>query len=106
MHEAFANRGFNRDRVRRNLVWIVPLAMAAGVALFIGLGNLVVWLWRMTVVDLFGFKAISFWQAWGLMLLSQILFKANMRPTTRTGRWRRRDPACAESPAAGSQPPA
>ena len=60
---------------------------------------------RVTVVDIFAFKPISFWQAWGLILLSQILFKANIRPTTRTGRWRRRDSVCAESPETKPQQP-
>lgn len=88
-----------RRRFRReHLPWIVPLALAGGVGFFFGIGNLVEWLWRVTVVDIFAIKPISFWQAWGLILLSQILFKANMQPTTRTGRWRRRAPAGGDSP--------
>jgi len=68
----------------------ILLALAVGVGLFFAVGNLVVWLWRVTLVDIFNIKAISFWQAWGLILLAQFLFKANMHPMTRTGRWRRR----------------
>jgi hypothetical protein len=34
-------------------------------------------------------KPISFWQAWGLMLLSQILFKANMQRNVPVGPMRR-----------------
>ena len=83
---------------RRHLIWIAPLAVAAAVGFFFGLGTLVAWLWRVTMVDIFAVKPISFWQAWGLILLSQILFKANMHPTTRTGRWRRRGPACGDAP--------
>ena len=83
---------------RRNFFWLAPLGAVAGVGLFIGLGFLVAWLWRVTLGDIFGLKAISFWQAWGLILLSQILFKANVRPTARTGRWQRRVPACGDSP--------
>jgi len=83
---------------RHNLVWIAPLALVAGAGLFFGLGQLVAWLWRVTVVEIFALKTISFWQAWGLILLSQILFKANLQPTTRTGRWRRRSPAYREAP--------
>ena len=99
MHAVFAARGENgRRRInRRHLVWIAPLALAAAVGFFFGIGTLVAWLWRVTVVEIFAFKPISFWQAWGLILLAQILFKANMQPTTRTGRWRRR-PACGEAP--------
>ena len=87
-----SDREERRRRFRRNLPWIVPLALLGAAAIFFGLGQLVVWLWRVTVVDLFAWKAISFWQAWGLILLSQILFKANVRPVARTGRWGRRGP--------------
>ena len=91
MYEDFEARRMARRRfVRRNLGWLAPLGVAAAVGLFFGLGTLVAWLWRVTLVDIFAIKPISFWQAWGLILLSQILFKANMQPTTRTGRWRRR----------------
>lgn len=75
---------------RRHLVWLAPLGIAIGVGMFFGIGTLVAWLWRVTLVDIFAIKPISFWQAWGLVLLSQILFKANMHPTARTGYRRHR----------------
>jgi hypothetical protein len=91
MEPVFEGRGHGHRRFDpRRLAWMAPLALVVGVGLFFGLGNLVMWLWRVTLVDIFAIKPVSFWQAWGLILLSQILFKANMRPTTRTGRWRRR----------------
>jgi hypothetical protein len=75
---------------RRNFFWIAPLALIGGAGVFIGIGFLVPWLWRVTVGDIFGFKPISFWQAWGLILLSQFLFKANMQRSfpARSMRWR------------------
>jgi len=76
---------------RRNLFWIAPVGVVAGAGMFIGIGFLVTWLWRVTLGDIFGFKAISFWQAWGLILLSQILFKANMQRTMPVGPMYRRD---------------
>jgi len=96
----YEERRENRRRfVRRNLLWLVPGGMIVGVGLFIGFGFLVTWLWRVTLGDIFGWKPISFWQEWGLSLLSQILFKANMQPTARTGRWRRhRAAAWGDSP--------
>ena len=48
--------------------------LAALVALLLGL--FVQWLWNWLMPDIFGLKTISFWQAWGLVLLSHILFKA------------------------------
>jgi len=102
-HEA---RRENRRRFfRQNLIWLAPLGALAGVGLFLGLGFLVAWLWRVTLGDIFGVKPISFWQAWGLMLLSQILFKAHMRPTMRTqSRWRR-DPTAGDPPRMQPEPP-
>lgn len=94
-----------RRFLRRNFLWLVPLGMIAGAGMFIGLGFLVSWLWRVTVADIFAVKPISFWQAWGLILLAQILFKANVHSRTRTGRWRHRDPACGDSPETAPGPP-
>lgn len=90
-----------RRFVRRNLIWLFPLGAIVGTGLFIGFGFLVVWLWRVTLGDIFGVKLISFWQAWGLILLSQILFKANMQRTFPARSYRRRwEPA--SSPAEGT----
>lgn len=106
MHMEFdAEREERRRRFLRNLPWLIPAALVVGTALFFGLGKLVVWLWRETLVDIFGIKPISFWQAWGLILLSQILFKANMQPTARTGRWRRRYVPAGDSPGMESGQP-
>jgi hypothetical protein len=106
MHDDFEARRLARRRfLRRNLPWIAPLGLLAAIGLFLGLGTVVRWLWRVTLVDIFAIKPISFWQAWGLILLSQILFKAHMQPMTRTGRWGRRVPACGESPEKESEQP-
>jgi hypothetical protein len=87
-HEA--RRAAFRKFMRGNFLWIVPVVLIVGPALFYGFGKFVQWLWLVTLVDIFGIKAITFWQAWGLMLLAQFLFKANVQPTMRTGsRWRR-----------------
>ncbi len=94
-----ARRATLRRFLRGNVVWLAPVALVVGSALFYGFGKLVQWLWLVTLVDIFAIKPISFWQAWGLLLLSQFLFKANMQPMTRTGRWRRRRGVeCEDSP--------
>jgi len=94
-----------RQFFRRNFLWLAPLGAVAGTGLFIGLGFLVVWLWRVTLGDIFGFKPISFWQAWGLMLLSQILFKANMQRRFPAGPMYRRRFERGAGPATGPAGP-
>lgn len=39
-------------------------------------GFVVMWLWNWLMPALFSLPAISFWQAWGLVILSHILFKS------------------------------
>ena len=96
---------YGRRPRKRHLVWLIPAVLVVGSGLFYGFGTLVTWLWRVTLVDIFAIKPISFWQAWGLILLSQFLFKANVRPTARTGRWRRRMRECGDSPESGPGQP-
>ena len=84
-----------RSWPRRNLL---AFGVLGGLALFIVLGHLLKWLWAVTVSDIFGWKEISFWQAWGLMLLSQILLKTNFTSSTRRPVRPRRSPD--EAPAA------
>lgn len=94
-----ADREERRRRFRRNLPWLIPTVLVVGTGLFIGIGHLVAWLWRVTLVDIFAIKPISFWQAWGILLLAQLLFKANMQSTARTGhRGHRRAPAGGRDP--------
>ena len=95
-------RATRRLFVRRNFFWLFPLGAVVGTGLFIGFGFLVAWLWRVTLGDIFGLKPISFWQAWGLVLLSQILFKANMQRSVAAGRMHRRDCVPAVDPAGPS----
>lgn len=48
--------------------------IAAAIALL--LGFVVMWLWNWLMPTIFGLTKITFWQAWGLVLLSHILFKS------------------------------
>lgn len=60
--------------MRGRWLWIVPLAIAGMVA-FAALGGFVVrWLWNWLLPPLFGWKAITFWQALALLALTRILF--------------------------------
>ena len=40
------------------------------------LGFVVMWLWNWLMPEIFGLIKITFWQAWGLVVLSHILFKS------------------------------
>ena len=60
--------------MRRKWLFIAPLAIA-GFLLFIALGGEIVHLlWNWLMPALFGWPAITFWQALGLMALCRILF--------------------------------
>ena len=100
----FRPRRRERFRLRRHhLVWIIPLGLIAAVGLFYGLGILVTWLWRVTrgATSSRSSRSAS-GRRGGSSCSSQILFKANMQPTTRTGRWRRHRDEC--GPASETQP--
>src|SRR5437879_10509165 len=60
--------------MRRRLILFAPVAIVA-LLLFIALGGAVVrLLWNWLLPPLFGWKAITFWQAIGLLALCRILF--------------------------------
>jgi hypothetical protein len=61
-------------KMRRKLVYIIPLAIVGGLA-FVALGGAIVQqLWNWVLPPLFGWPAIGFWQAIGLLALCRILF--------------------------------
>ena len=55
--------------VLRRVLKIVLFAVLA-IPLF---GSLVMWLWNWLMPAVFGLRAINFWQAFGLLILSKIL---------------------------------
>lgn len=61
-------------RTRKKLLFIAPLAIV-GIALFLFIGGEVVkLLWNWLLPPLFGWRTITFWQAFGLLALCRILF--------------------------------
>lgn len=61
-------------RNRKKLIFIAPVAML-GILLFIAIGGAIVQqLWNWLLPSLFGWRAITFWQALGLLTLCRILF--------------------------------
>ena len=65
------------EKERNPLKWIiwgiVGICIAAVMALFFGL--IVMWLWNWLMPTIFGLTTITYWQAWGIVILTHILFK-------------------------------
>jgi len=60
--------------MRKKLLWLVPLVIV-GFAAFVTIGGEVVMLlWNWLLPTLFGWPAITFWQALALLALCRILF--------------------------------
>ena len=59
--------------------WVI-FGVAAAVALGLALGFPVMWLWNWLMPAIFGLPVITFWQAFGLLVLSHILFKSHAPP--------------------------
>jgi hypothetical protein len=78
------------------VVFLAPPVIAVFIALFIFIGGeLVMRLWNWLLPGLFGWKLITFWQAFGLLALCRILFggvsgRGLHRPFWRRERWGRR----------------
>lgn len=82
---------------------IIAMAMAL---LF---GFVVMWLWNWLMPDIFGLTTITFWQAWGLLVLSHILFKSfpHSQSHRRDDRWKERfkEKCCNEKKVAADSEP-
>jgi len=60
--------------MRKKMIFIVPLAML-GIALPMAIGAWIVQsLWNWLLPPLFGWRMITFWQAFGLLVLCRLLF--------------------------------
>ena len=74
---------------RYRLLRILKIALFAALAVTVA-SFLVMGLWNVLMPGIFGVRAISFWQALGLLVLCKILF-GGFRPHAGGGpRWRRR----------------
>lgn len=86
---------FNKLRGTKRVPTIISMAIggviiAATIALILGL--VVMWLWNWLMPAIFGLTQITFWPAWGLVLLSHILFKSfpHSKNHDHDDRWQRR----------------
>jgi hypothetical protein len=57
-------------------------AIATVIVLGFLTGLIVEWLWNWLVPGIFGLPRIDFWQAWGLLVLSGMLFGSRTRVET------------------------
>src|SRR5207248_5383625 len=74
---------------RHRFLRVLKIALFATLAVTV-VSFLVMSLWNVLMPGIFAVRAISFWQALGLLVLSKILF-GGFRPYTGAGsRWRRR----------------
>jgi hypothetical protein len=60
--------------MEQKYVKFIPLFMIGGVAMGILGGFIIKWLWNWLTPALWGWPMITFWQAWGLLILCRILF--------------------------------
>lgn len=61
--------------VKAGLIFLgIVLGLAAAAGLFVLFGNIVMWLWNWIMPYLFDLPTIDFWMAWGIVVLSMILF--------------------------------
>lgn len=74
-------------RFRRFLLFL-PLMILA----FFVIGWVVMWLWNNVLAEVIHISTISFWQAWGLLVLSRILFGSfgSSGSSRRSYGWRQR----------------
>ncbi len=63
----------SKHRVGRIIGWVIG-GIAIAIVVAILLGWLIQWLWAKTLVPLFDFPEISYWQAVGLVILARLLF--------------------------------
>ncbi|MFD1768771.1 hypothetical protein [Sphingobacterium suaedae] len=74
-------------RKRKGKFIVVFFAVIIGILLLVALLH---YLWNLLIPEIFGFKAITYWQAFGLFILSKILFGGGFGKPR--GRFRRRFP--------------
>jgi len=83
---------FREARLPLKIVMVAAM-IAAFVAFTFLFGLVVMLLWNWLMPDIFGLRRITYWQGWGLLVLTHILFKSwggrswGPRPHRRRGRF-------------------
>ena len=72
--------------MRKKMFFIAPLALVGIAVLIVIGGEIVMRLWNWLAPQLFGWRQINFWQAFGLLALCRILFGSHsFRGSHRSG---------------------
>lgn len=78
----------------QKILLVIGFAILGAGLLFL-FGWIVMLLWNWLMPEIFGLKQLTYWQAWGLLILSTILFKGircgGEESSSRTDRKRRRE---------------
>ncbi|MDP6500850.1 MAG: hypothetical protein QF743_09105 [Candidatus Marinimicrobia bacterium] len=53
---------------------IIPFVIALIIGITLLISILFQWLWNMTIPEVFGFKMITYWQAFRIIIIAAILF--------------------------------
>jgi len=72
--------------MRKKWLWIAPLAVLGLLAAIVIGGEAVKYLWNWLMPPIFGWRPITFWQAFGLLALCRILFGGGGFPRGRSRR--------------------
>jgi len=85
----------NHLKGARRILAIVGMALGGVIlagCMALLLGFVVMWLWNWLMPEIFSLPVITFWQAWGLVFLSHILFKSfpHHNPPNHDDRWKKR----------------
>ena len=85
--------GWWEERSLPQKVMLGILFAVGGLALMALFGGFVMLLWNWLMPEIFGLQTVNYWQAWGLMILSWILFKGNRfsESSARTERKRKKE---------------
>ena len=68
---------------------MVAAAVVFVPAFFVLFGAITMWLWNWLMPEIFKLPAIGFWQAVGILLLAQILFKGGHFGRAGRSRWKK-----------------
>ena len=61
----------------------IGVVLLGGIILCLFLGLPVLFLWNWLMPEIFGLKAINFWQAIGILFLSHLIFKSGVTTNTK-----------------------